>query len=312
MISTLFRLYRASPFWLRDPISRATWPLRFAMKPFSAIDVGGYKMFLDYMDNASFKYHTDRERYELTEVTAFLSAIANNPPAVVIDVGANYGAFTLAAGSLAKLGVIEHIFAIEPDRRPFQALGKSIRKNGLEAHVTALQMIAGDQPGRETIFVNARSSADNRTHKVTSSPIRVRDSYEVECATVDDIMRREGIEGGKPIVVKMDIQGNEARALTGMKQTLESASAWVLFFEHCPYLVDSAGIDLAEFEDSLVAMGADSMFEISGGSVVPLPDAEALRASFKQLVTDDETRMEGTGSNYIFVKGARFPAQGSA
>ena len=268
-------------------------------------------MVLDYMDNASFKYHTDRERYELSEVTAFMSAIAHNSPAVVIDVGANYGAFTLAAAKLAKLGLIERLIAIEPDRRPFIALSESIRRNGLEAYVSVYQVIAGDRLGSETIYVNARSSADNRSHQITSAPIRVRDSYEVECVTVDELLRREGTESGKPVIVKMDIQGNEARALKGMEQTLHGASGWILFFEHCPYLVESAGVSLHDFEKWLSDLGADMMFEINGESIDRLVDADALSTVFGRLVTEKERKMDGTGTNFVFVKGAHFHPQGT-
>lgn len=311
MISSLFSLYRTSPFWLRNLISYATWPLRLAMKPFSSINVGGYKMVLDFMDNASFKYHVDRERFEFTEVTVFLSAIAHNPPAIVIDVGANYGAFTLAASNLAKLGLIERLIAIEPDRRPFLALSESIRRNDLEAHFSVFQMIAGNRLGSETIYINARSSADNRSHQITSAPIRVRDSYEVECVTIDDLLRREGIGLGKPVIVKMDIQGNEARALEGMKLTLDGASGWVLFFEHFPFLVQSAGVDLHGFEQRLSDLGADMMFEINGESIDRLVDADALSAVFDRLATEKETKMEGAGTNFVFVKGAHFHPQGT-
>lgn len=305
MISRLFQVYRASPFWLREAISRATWPLRVAMRPFRTIDMGSYSMVLDFDDNASFKYVADRGRYEHTEVQAFLRAIAHNPGCVVVDLGANYGAFTLAAGHLAELGLARRIVAVEPDRRPFEALRESVRRNGYDSFTTVHQVIAGDSPGRETIFVNARSSADNRSHRVTSSPIRVRDSYEVECVTIDELLARLGETGTAPLVVKMDIQGNEPRALRGMRGALEAAPGWVLLFEHAPYLIESAGIELGPYEDELIALGADEMVEIRGRELSPIAGPDALRTVFERLGTTTTTRMQGVGTNLVFAKTAK-------
>jgi hypothetical protein len=109
MIKHLFSLYRQSPFWLRDIIATLTLPIKIFMLPFgNSIYIGGYYMILDYRDNASFKYFTDRERYELTEITAFLKAIIYNKGTYVIDVGANYGAFSLAAANLYRFGLIKN------------------------------------------------------------------------------------------------------------------------------------------------------------------------------------------------------------
>ena len=303
MIAKLFGLYRASPFWLRNMMARATWPVRLAMLPFGTIRVGGYRMVLDFMDNASFKYYTDRERYELAETTAFLSSILHNPGAYVIDVGANYGAFTLAAAQLGPFRVFQRILAIEPDRRACAALRKSIRKNHFHEFVDLHQVIAGDRDGRETLFVNARSSADNRTHKVTSSPIRVRAKYEVDCTTIDSLLAESSIPLDSRFIVKMDIQGNEAVAFRGMQTALRRAKGFLVFFEHCPYLIESAGINIAEYCEFLESLQADAIFEIGTDDVVRLDGFRGLLDSFRALESTPETRMEGTGSNYVLCRG---------
>jgi FkbM family methyltransferase len=306
MIARLFGLYRKSPFWLRNLIARGTWPLRLALLPFRTIKIGGYRMTLDFRDNASFKYYTDRERYEQAEQTAFLRAIVHNPGSYVLDIGANYGPFTLAAGQLQRLGVIERIFAFEPDRRPYQALCDSVRRNKLENLISVCQAIVSDRSGQETLFVNARSSADNRTHQVTSAPIRVRATYEVPSITIDAALRQAGVPAKSRFIIKMDIQGNEAVAFRGMRETLAQAEGYVLFFEHFPYLLRSAGTDPKQYAEFFRTLGADAFYEVHD-QVTRLDGVHGLLAAFDDIERRDETCIEGPGSDFIIAKGMHLP-----
>lgn len=300
MISKLFSLYRNSPFWLRNIIAKLTWPIRLMMIPFRIIRIGGYSMVLDFADNASFKYYTDRERYEYIEITLFLSCIMRNPGAYVIDIGANYGAFTLSAAHLGRFNLFKKIIAIEPDRRPYKALSKSIERNGFSNMVQLYQLIVGDREAKETLFVNARSSADNRSHKM-KTPIRVREKYSVSCTTIDSLLTKISVPLNSKFIIKMDIQGNEPRAFKGMSKILAQAEGFIVFFEHCPYLIESAGIDIEDFIIFLKNLQVDMIFQVEG-DIVLLNGFEGLLKSFRALTKNEETRMEGSGSDYILCK----------
>ncbi len=301
MISKLFSLYRNSPFWLRNILGNLTWPIRLMMLPFRTIRIGGYDMVLDFTDNASFRYYTERDRYEYTEIKAFLSCIIHNPGAYVIDVGANYGAFTLAAAHLGRFNALKRIVAIEPDIRPYNALCKSIEKNGFSNMVQLYQLIVGDHEGKETLFVNARSSADNRSHELRTSPIKVREKYDVFCTTIDVLLSRISVPLNSKFIIKMDIQGNESRALKGMSKTLAQAEGFVVFFEYCPYLINSAGIDIEDFSNFLKSLQVDMIFQVEN-DIIALDGFKGLLKSFRDLTTKEETKTEGAGSNYILCK----------
>jgi FkbM family methyltransferase len=260
-------------------------------------------MVLDFMDNASFKYRADRERYEFCEITAFLASIIHNLGTYVIDIGASYGAYTLAAAHLGRFNVCERIIAIEPDRRPYRALCRSIEENGFNDMVQLYQLIASDHEGRETLFVNARSSLSNRSHTVTTAPIRVREEYDVPCTTIDALLSSISVPLNSRFIVKMDIEGNEPRALRGMSRTLARAEGFIVFFEHCPYLIGSAGIDALEYERFLENLQVDMLFQIKDGiRFVPLEGYEGLFESFRGLAAQVETKMDGAGGNYVLCK----------
>ena len=307
MISRLFALYRRSPFWMRQIIGKSTWPLALLMRPFREIRISDYRMTLDFQDNASFKYWTDRDRYEKVEMSAFLEAVAANPDAQVIDVGANYGAFTLAVAALyRRLGLTKSapkIISIEPAQRPNAALQRSIDRNGFAGAVDLHRAIVGDTEGEATLFENARSSADNRTHSIVSAPIDVSRESKVSCVTLDAELRRAGLPPDAKLIVKMDIQGNEFRAFRGMLTRLQSAGGYLVFFEHCPYLVESAGLKLDELHDFLRSLAAPMMFEITPTGVVPLHGFDDFLRSVTRIHAESlTTKMQGAGSNYIFCK----------
>jgi len=262
--------------------------------------MGTFIMVLDFNDNASFKYYTDREKYEAAEVGAFLDGIRKNPNSCVIDVGANYGAFCLAAAAAWREGTPSKIIAIEPDRRAYCALEKSIRINGFQNILAVRQAIAGDRCGSETLYENARSSADNRSHQVATAPIRVRSRYSVPCSTVDALVEAEGVSFASKFVIKMDIQGNEFRAMRGMKRILQESSGWLLFFEHAPYLIESAGLELAQYHHFLASLAPDFMMEICPSGLERLADFSAFEKSVNRFAFQRDRRFQGTGSNYVF------------
>jgi FkbM family methyltransferase len=261
-------------------------------------------MVLDFTDNASFKYASDRERYEPLETKAFLATICANPGCNVVDLGANYGAYTLAAGQLSKQGAAARVVAVEPDDRPFRALSRSIALNGLGPTVSVHQLIAGDRDGIENLWVNARSSADNRTHSVATSKIRVRETYQVQTTTVDNLLSSLHVPLSRPLVVKMDIQGNEPRAFYGMAEALATAACWVVLFEHAPYLIESAGIDLKEFLQWMFQCSFDSAYvSIRNDSFHKLDDKAALGEALVHLDPDPSYKGEARASNFLIARG---------
>lgn len=304
MIAKLFQLYRVAPFWLRNLIGHLTWPLRLLMQCASrGISLGSYQMSLDFTDNASFKYYADRDQYEAAEIRLFLSCVIANPEACVIDIGANYGAYTLAAANLTRFGVPLKIIAIEPDHRPFAALRRSIKRNGFGPVVELHQAIATDHSGQESLYLNARSSADNRSVAVTSAPINVRSTATVACTSIDHLLLEAGAPDHSRFIIKMDIQGNEPRALKGMLRTLRQAGGFILFFEHCRYLIDSAKCDMSEYRRTLQELAADEYYKISPvDGVLRLNGLEGLFASFETLESQRETKMQGAAADYILCR----------
>lgn len=303
MIKILFSLYRRSPFVLRGVIARIGRLVGLVLRPVSLLEINGYRMAVDFSDNACFKYAADKGEYEATEMRTFLRAIEHVGPCVVIDVGANYGAYALAACDLiSRSSLPAKVLAIEPDRRPAKALRRSLDLNGFGDICEVLPIVSGESEGSTTIWINARSSADNRTHSVTTSKIRVRDTYGVPTSSVDAILSRHR-EHASALVVKMDIQGNEPRAFRGMEESLRRAPTWFVLFEHAPYLIRSAGLDVESYADWVCNLPLDAAFRFRGERAMRIDTREELRSLLLDVPREDGYRGEDAVVDLMIVRG---------
>ncbi|MCA9080111.1 MAG: hypothetical protein KDA58_06100, partial [Planctomycetaceae bacterium] len=79
---------------------------------------------------------------------------------------------------------------------------------------------------------------------------------------------------------------------------LKRAKGVMIFFEHFPYLIRSAGVDHEEYLQLLSTIGADAFYEVHGG-LQSLGDFEGFLASARGLDDREEKHIEGPGSDYI-------------
>jgi FkbM family methyltransferase len=289
VLRRLFALYSAAPYRVRGAIGRCARILGLLLRSANVVRVGNHKMVLDLSDNASLRYAADRDIYESFEKAVFVDAIRDSPGCVVLDVGANYGAYTLAACEQSLITGTSRILALEPDRRPFNALATSLALNGYNEVCDLFQVIADDADGEELLSVNARSSADNRTHLAARlelrgrSKVRVREQYIVKSTSVDSLFRTHDVPTDKPLIVKIDIQGNELRALRGMEGVLSSVPAWMIAFEFGPFLVESVGLNTEDFIGWIAASEFDDACQVSPGRVIKLSGRSGLISALRTV-----------------------------
>jgi len=144
------------------------------------------------------------------EVQYVLSLVT--PDAVVMDVGANFGALTLP---LARK--VRQVFAFEPQREAFLALAGTMALNGL-ANVTCENVALGARPG----FVRVPPldfHGTNNIGGVSMDTERLGPGYDVRSETLDGYVERNGIT--RLDLVKVDVEGMEEQVLRGGVATLK-------------------------------------------------------------------------------------------
>jgi FkbM family methyltransferase len=171
------------------------------------------------------------------------------PGQKVIDIGANYGVYTL---SMAKtVGPTGRVWAFEPASNTARLLAEGIAVNGF-TQVVLEQSALSSTPGTAQLSLNQNSELNALVHGKPSTSA----SETVPLTTLDESMN---IYGWQNIdFVKIDAEGEEANILKGGEK----------FFAEMSPLVQyeiKAGIDLhMELVQNFAALGYDSYRLVPG------------------------------------------------
>lgn len=200
--------------------------------------VDGQYLRLDASDSLGLRHGV----YEPYERRLLQSLIA--PGTTVIDVGANIGLYTLLFARAA--GDEGRVYAFEPEPENLRLLAHNIRTNGCTNVVIVPAAVAG-RTGVATLFLSAQNRGDHRLF----DPGDGRRSIPVPTVTLDEEFA--GHDG--PIaLVKIDIQGAEVEALSGMRVLLDRHPETWLAVEYWPAGLRRAGASGEELLDALKAL----------------------------------------------------------
>jgi FkbM family methyltransferase len=133
--------------------------------------------------------------------------------AVVADVGANVGFFTLIAARL--VGPEGHVYAIEPVPTNARALRRNIERNGLP-NCTVIEAGAGRETGRAKLLLARHPGGATLSERDT--PPDLSGELEIEMIRLDDLL--QSTHGQRLAFVKIDVEGFEVEVLEGMSQIL--------------------------------------------------------------------------------------------
>lgn len=140
--------------------------------------------------------------YEEAQLDYFLSRMTRLRADIFLDVGANFGLYSvLAVGADASRRVI----AIEPDRRSLAQLEANLLLNGMLERVEIVAKAASDREGARP-FLAAPATTTGQS-RIAKSP----GSVEVASCRLDDLVS----ETGRTIFVKLDVEGHEREIIAG-------------------------------------------------------------------------------------------------
>jgi FkbM family methyltransferase len=138
----------------------------------------------------------------------------------VIDIGANYGTYTL---SMAKrVGASGHVWAFEPSSTTAQFLARSVAANGF-AHVTLEQKAVSSTAGSAQLALHVQSELRSIIHGAGPPG----DSETVSLVTLDDCMDR--YRWVDIDLIKIDAEGEEANIVKGGRRFFASLAPLVQY-----------------------------------------------------------------------------------
>ena len=165
--------------------------------------------------------------------------------AMVLDIGAQFGYFSLIAAKRA--GQKGAVYAFEPVPANFRLLEENIRMNNLSGLVHPVQKAVGDKHTTVTLCLYEGSDSHGMYRHPQAS---VKGTLQVECIAIDQFLGERSVD-----VIKMDIEGSEPYALEGMKQTVSRSHNLILFTELAPAYLRRAGVEPADYLTQLRRLG---------------------------------------------------------
>lgn len=192
-------------------------------------------------------------RYEPQE-TALLQALVRTG-ATVVDVGANWGYFTLASAHL--VGPSGRVVSVEADPHAVRTLRANVARNRL-AHVLVVEAAASD--GEHALAVRRygsdRHESANFGVELAAPAGGAAGTFEIRARSLDGILDEAGV--GRVDVLKMDIEGAEARALAGLARRLRTGAIdWIVLEVH-PAHLRRQGVSPESVVNDLRASGYDA------------------------------------------------------
>ncbi|WP_421852522.1 FkbM family methyltransferase [Novosphingobium sp.] len=167
------------------------------------------------------------------------------PETVVVDVGANFGYFSVLSANIIGNQGSGRVFAFEPNPKLAELLRRNIEINWSIAPVTFHQAAVADTPGELTLYVPKGHGAN-----ASLSPPEGIESVAVTVPAVclDDVLPPDLIVD----VMKIDVEGHELSVLKGAHGVIGRSPGIHLIMEWSRKQMQQAGIDpaavLAELE----------------------------------------------------------------
>jgi FkbM family methyltransferase len=134
-----------------------------------------------------------------------------------VDVGANAGSYTI----LACAAVGARGYAFEPGPDAYRRLTGNVRLNRMEHRVTCLEMCLGAEPG--TVLLT--EDQDSGNHALAPGEQGAR-TVTATVSTLDGVL-----DGERPALVKIDVEGYEAAVLEGARRTLDEPTLLAAIIE---------------------------------------------------------------------------------
>jgi FkbM family methyltransferase len=179
--------------------------------------------------------------YEPLTRNFFLNSL--RPGAVVIDVGAHIGYYTLLAAK--AVGPKGRVHAVEPWRETVEVLRRSVYLNdfrNVEIHALA----AGKERAQRAFHVTGSSDSHGFYHHPNTATLQ---TIEVTQTPLDEIIH------GRVDFVKIDVEGAEIEVLEGMTRILKNNPRMSLCAEWFPAGMRNAGYAPLDLPRCLRSLG---------------------------------------------------------
>jgi len=245
----MWHFLRAQEAFRRAPaltlFRSATWYWRCLLRMATTVELPRWnvRMFFTAQRKGFGKFiFAFREHYE--PELAYLERVLS-PGKVFIDVGANFGVYTLIASKL--VGELGRVFAFEPTAQSFAILRQNIALNYF-SNVRAFQVALAQTRGKAWLY----HGWDPVGNSLGTDPLCGDKGEAVQTETLDNLLEENGVD--RIDAIKVDVEGAEELVLRGAIRTLIMHSP-VVIFEYNPGCATRLGLSPDGARDFLESLG---------------------------------------------------------
>lgn len=174
-----------------------------------------------------FIYGTWEERPAQVYQQEIRKTAAQSDGSVVVDIGANIGYYTLLVSAVTEQDC--QVLAIEPAEQNRQHLDRNVRLNDLSDRVDIRRAAIGESNGPGTLQLSRQSNLHRIEHERVGD--RSGGAEQIDIWRFDDYLPASGYDLDDVIGVRMDLEGYELEALSGMRDYLNRPGPSVLYIE---------------------------------------------------------------------------------
>jgi len=176
------------------------------------------------------------------------------PAMTFVDVGANWGYFTLLGAHL--VGGTGRIVSVEADPRACDALRENVAANGL-AQVSVVGVAAGDAGGMLELHAYGSGGGSHGNFGVALAPARADGRrFRIQSRALDDVLDEAGVDHVD--LLKMDIEGGEWRGVHGLERRLRAGRLDRIILELHPEYLAAQHVSCADVIAHLRHRGYDA------------------------------------------------------
>lgn len=168
-----------------------------------------------------------------------INNLLGNDNSLFIDCGANYGAYSIP---ISKKKPNATIICFEPSMRALSELKNNIQLNKTK-NIKYYDYGISDKISKA--FFNDNISNFKNSGEYSFN--RLKFSYKVNTITLDNFLENFNVKIYKKIVIKLDIEGYEFKALVGMKNLLLNNDV-IIFFEFSRMLLRKKTFNFKKFK----------------------------------------------------------------
>jgi FkbM family methyltransferase len=161
---------------------------------------------------------------------------AFRPGAVFLDVGANFGFYTVFAGG--QVGSKGRVYAFEANHNLMEFIEDNVRMNGLEDRVTIINKAVSDHKGTARFGFSFAGIGGGSLQQGANWQEGSKNEYiDVPLARIDDTLPSDLVVD----CAKLDVEGNELATLRGMRSVISRSPNIQIAIEFFPALLHAAG-----------------------------------------------------------------------